>query len=122
MPSVVRAASATTAHSGCADGERVTGSPSRPSMSQTCGIARSVVRGSTRAPPTTTPSAGPSSLYASQISDDREDADEAPAPAGELATATPGPTRRAGGAGQPAPAASVTAAVSRMSRSVMPWP
>ncbi len=31
---------------GCADGERVTGSPSRPSMSQTCGIARSLVRGS----------------------------------------------------------------------------
>ena len=68
MPSVVRAASATTAQSGGADGERVTGSTSRPTMSQTCGIARSVVRGSTRAPPITTPSAGPRSLYTSQIS------------------------------------------------------
>ena len=62
MPSVTRAASATSSHSGFADGERVTGSISRAPMSQTCGIARSVVRGSTRTSPISTPSAGPSAL------------------------------------------------------------
>ncbi len=62
MPSVVSAARATTSQSGCADGERVTGSARRLTMSHTCGIARSVVRGRIRDSPTRTPSAGASSL------------------------------------------------------------
>src|SRR5690625_2397397 len=64
IPRVNRAAATTASHSG-SSAARVTGSRRRVTMSQVWGIARSVVRGRTRAPATTTPSSGPRSLYAS---------------------------------------------------------
>jgi hypothetical protein len=61
-PSENMLASKTASNASGAPARPVTGSPKRCSISQECGIASSVVRGSTRVSPTSTPCSGPNAL------------------------------------------------------------